>query len=136
AARADGLRERAGARAARLGCAPRRRPRRPGRSRSRPLRAGRSSGARSAPASRLRRVHAATGSAAAPAWLGSREGGGVVIADEAYAEVERITRKRARNFAYGIMLLPKPKRRALAAVYAFAREVDDIADDPELPVAA
>jgi phytoene synthase len=27
------------------------------------------------------------------------------------------------------MLLPKPKRRAIAAVYAFAREVDDIADD-------
>jgi len=55
--------------------------------------------------------------------------------EEAYAEVERLTRKRARNFAYGIMLLPKPKRRAIAAVYAFAREVDDVADDPELPVA-
>jgi phytoene synthase len=54
--------------------------------------------------------------------------------DEAYAEVERLTRKRARNFAYGVMLLPKPKRRAIAAVYAFAREVDDIADDPALPV--
>ena len=49
--------------------------------------------------------------------------------DEAYAEVERLTRARARNFAYGIMLLPKPKRRAIAAIYAFAREVDDIADD-------
>ena len=52
---------------------------------------------------------------------------------EAYAEVERLTRARARNFAYGIMLLPKPKRRAIAAIYAFAREVDDIADDPGLP---
>ena len=52
--------------------------------------------------------------------------------DEAYAEVERLTRARARNFAYGIMLLPKPKRRAIAAIYAFAREVDDIADDPAL----
>ena len=48
--------------------------------------------------------------------------------DEAYAEVERLTRARARNFAYGIMVLPKPKRRAIAAIYAFAREVDDIAD--------
>src|SRR5204863_125801 len=48
----------------------------------------------------------------------------------AYAEVQRLTRQRARNFAYGIMLLPGPKRRALAAVYAFAREVDDIADEP------
>jgi len=53
-----------------------------------------------------------------------------VNAAEAYAEVQRLTRKRARNFAYGIMLLPGPKRRALAAVYAFAREVDDIADEP------
>jgi 15-cis-phytoene synthase len=52
--------------------------------------------------------------------------------DEAYAEVERLTRARARNFAYGIMLLPKPKRRAIAAIYAFAREVDDVADDPGL----
>ena len=30
------------------------------------------------------------------------------------------------------MLLPKPKRRAIAAIYAFAREVDDVADDPGL----
>ena len=46
----------------------------------------------------------------------------------AYAEVERITRTRARNFAYGIMVLPREKRRAIAAIYAFARRVDDIAD--------
>jgi phytoene synthase len=58
-----------------------------------------------------------------------------ITADRAYAEVERVTRQRARNFAYGIMLLPKPKRRAIAAIYAFAREVDDIADDPALPPA-
>ena len=52
--------------------------------------------------------------------------------EEAYAEVERLTRREARNFAYGIMVLPRPKRRAIAAVYAFARRVDDIADG-ELP---
>lgn len=52
--------------------------------------------------------------------------------EEAYAEVERLTRARARNFAYGIRLLPRPKRRAVAAIYAFARETDDIADDPAL----
>lgn len=46
----------------------------------------------------------------------------------AYAEVERLTRKRARNFAYGIMVLPREKRRAIAAIYSFARRVDDIAD--------
>lgn len=46
----------------------------------------------------------------------------------AYAECERITREQARNFSYGIRLLPGPKRRALSAVYAFARRVDDIGD--------
>ena len=50
--------------------------------------------------------------------------------DRAYAEVERITRRQARNFAYGIMVLPRSKRRAIAAIYAFARRVDDIADGP------
>ena len=48
--------------------------------------------------------------------------------DLAYAECERITRTEARNFAYGIRLLPPAKRRALSAVYAFARRVDDIGD--------
>jgi 15-cis-phytoene synthase len=56
-----------------------------------------------------------------------------MTADHAYAEVERITRSRARNFAYGIMVLPRDKRRAIAAIYAFARRVDDVADG-ELPV--
>jgi 15-cis-phytoene synthase len=47
---------------------------------------------------------------------------------EAYAEVGRITRREAKNFAYGIMLLPRAKRQAIAAIYAFARRVDDVAD--------
>jgi 15-cis-phytoene synthase len=51
-----------------------------------------------------------------------------VTTARAYAEVERLTRRRARNFAYGIMVLPREKRRAIAAIYAFARRVDDIAD--------
>jgi phytoene synthase len=48
--------------------------------------------------------------------------------EQAYAEVQRVTRTRAKNFAYGIMVLPRDKRRAIAAIYAFAREVDDVAD--------
>jgi 15-cis-phytoene synthase len=55
--------------------------------------------------------------------------------DAAYAEVQRVTRKRARNFAYGIMVLPREKRRAISAIYAFARRVDDVADG-DLPVEA
>jgi phytoene synthase len=51
---------------------------------------------------------------------------------EAYAEVGRITRREAKNFAYGIMVLPRAKRQAIAAIYAFARKVDDVADG-ELP---
>ena len=47
---------------------------------------------------------------------------------EAYRECERITWSQARNFAYGIRLLPPAKRRGLAAIYAFARRVDDIGD--------
>jgi phytoene synthase len=56
-----------------------------------------------------------------------------MTAARAYAEVERLTRRRARNFAYGIMVLPRDKRRAIAAVYAFARRVDDIADGELAP---
>ena len=52
--------------------------------------------------------------------------------EEAYAEVVRITRSEARNFAWGIRLLPRPKREAVSALYAFARRVDDIADDDAL----
>ena len=51
----------------------------------------------------------------------------------AYRECERITGSQARNFAWGIRLLTTPKRRALSAVYAFARRVDDIGDG-DLPV--
>ena len=39
-----------------------------------------------------------------------------------------ITWTQARNFSYGIRLLPPVKRQALAAVYAFARRIDDIGD--------
>ena len=47
---------------------------------------------------------------------------------DAYAECERITWTQARNFAYGIRLLPPAKRRGLAVIYAFARRIDDIGD--------
>jgi 15-cis-phytoene synthase len=46
----------------------------------------------------------------------------------AYGHCEQVTRTQARNFSYGIRLLPAAKRRALSAVYAFARRVDDIGD--------
>jgi 15-cis-phytoene synthase len=54
-----------------------------------------------------------------------------VSVDAAYEEVLRITRREAKNFAYGIMVLPRDKRRAIAAIYAYARRVDDAADGSE-----
>jgi phytoene synthase len=41
-----------------------------------------------------------------------------------------IARAAARNFYYGFLLLPGEKRNALCALYAFMREIDDIADSP------
>lgn len=48
--------------------------------------------------------------------------------EHAYRACEDITRVAAANFYYGIRLLPRDKRRAMSAVYAFARRVDDIGD--------
>jgi phytoene synthase len=48
--------------------------------------------------------------------------------DEAYGLCESITREQARNFYYGIRLLPAGKRGVLCAVYALARRIDDIGD--------
>lgn len=59
----------------------------------------------------------------------------VVDAGWAFDRCEEITRREAKNFAYGIRLLPPPKRRALSAVYALARRVDDIGDGPGSPSA-
>ncbi|GAA0594624.1 presqualene diphosphate synthase HpnD [Actinomadura livida] len=53
----------------------------------------------------------------------------------AYRHCAGVVRSQARNFAYGIRLLPGPKRRALSAVYAFARRIDDIGDDHGAPAA-
>ena len=46
----------------------------------------------------------------------------------AYRHCEAVTRAQAANFFYGIRLLPGERRRAMCAVYAFARRVDDIGD--------
>ncbi|WP_369212121.1 presqualene diphosphate synthase HpnD [Streptomyces flavofungini] len=46
----------------------------------------------------------------------------------AYSYCETVTGQQARNFAYGIRLLPPPKRRAMSALYALSRRVDDIGD--------
>jgi 15-cis-phytoene synthase len=46
-----------------------------------------------------------------------------------------ITRKSASNLALAFVLLPKAKRDAMSALYAFCRQIDDIADDEATPAA-
>ncbi|HEY3615508.1 MAG TPA: phytoene/squalene synthase family protein [Candidatus Sulfotelmatobacter sp.] len=52
----------------------------------------------------------------------------------AYSVCKGITRTAAKNFYYAFLVLPRRKREALCAVYAFMRRCDDIADDPTLPL--
>lgn len=50
--------------------------------------------------------------------------------DQAYAHCEKIAREHYENFTVGSRLLPRSERRHLAALYAYARGADDIADEP------
>jgi phytoene synthase len=50
----------------------------------------------------------------------------------AYSVCKGITRSAAKNFYYAFLVLPRRKREALCAVYAFMRRCDDITDDPKL----
>ena len=49
-------------------------------------------------------------------------------------ESQAITRKSASNLALAFVLLPKAKRQGMSALYAFCREVDDVADNEATPV--
>jgi phytoene synthase len=49
-------------------------------------------------------------------------------------ESRAITRKSASNLALAFRLLPRAKRDGMSALYAFCREVDDVADNESVPV--
>jgi squalene synthase HpnC len=59
---------------------------------------------------------------------GSRESNTASLANS-YEECHRIARAAHSNFYYAFFLLPRPKRDGLAALYAFMRLVDDVADE-------
>ena len=48
--------------------------------------------------------------------------------EESYAHCRHVARTQARNFYYSFVLLSKPKRDAMCAVYAFMRYCDDLSD--------
>ncbi len=50
------------------------------------------------------------------------------------SESQEITKKSASNLALAFILLPREKREAMSALYAFCREVDDVADEENEPV--
>ena len=49
--------------------------------------------------------------------------------DTAYAQCRAIAKREAKNFYYAFVALPRPRRNAICAIYAFMRQADDLADD-------
>jgi len=56
------------------------------------------------------------------------------LAADGARECAHVARHEARTFYYAFVLLPPSRRRAIHAVYAFSRAVDDVADDSALSV--
>ncbi|HUJ70892.1 MAG TPA: presqualene diphosphate synthase HpnD [Verrucomicrobiae bacterium] len=59
-----------------------------------------------------------------------------VSLEESYALCGRIARKTGRNFYYSFLVMPREKRAAMCAIYAFMRRSDDIADGAGNPAVA
>ena len=66
------------------------------------------------------------GGAAGLAEAARRDGASL---DADYERCAQVTRRSRSSFYYAFILLPPERRRALHAVYAFCRFIDDIADD-------
>ena len=50
--------------------------------------------------------------------------------EESYRYCRGVARTRAKNFYYSFLLLDKPQRDAMCAIYAFMRYCDDLSDEP------
>lgn len=53
----------------------------------------------------------------------------MVSLEASFRHCAEVTQKRAKNFYFGIKLLPSERRNALCAVYAFFRYCDDVSDE-------
>ena len=56
-----------------------------------------------------------------------------ITLEQAYTECRAIAKREAKNFYYSFVALPKPRRDAICAIYAFMRQPDDLADDESMP---
>lgn len=56
-----------------------------------------------------------------------------VTLEESYAFCEGVARHEAKNFYYSFLLLAKPQRQAMCAIYAFMRYCDDLSDSEDVP---
>lgn len=51
--------------------------------------------------------------------------------EHSYEHCRKVARTQARNFYYSFVLLSKPQRDAMCAIYAFMRYCDDLSDGPD-----
>jgi len=59
-----------------------------------------------------------------------------VSLEESYRLCEQIAKRTGKNFYYSFLVMPREKRRAMSAIYAFMRRSDDIADGAANPAVA
>jgi phytoene synthase len=61
----------------------------------------------------------------------SKKHGPTIVSElsTSYAYCQRLARQSASNFYFSFLLLAREKRRAMCALYAYLRHVDDLADD-------
>src|SRR5258707_8339034 len=55
---------------------------------------------------------------------------------ESYRHCQQIARRTGKNFYYSFLVMPREKRAAMCAIYAFMRRSDDIADNTANPAVA
>src|SRR5437660_526248 len=75
---------------------------------------------RSRPPGRLRRDEGVPRGPGGPPYM---------TVEESYGFCARVARKQAKNFYYSFLLLSKPRRQAMCAIYAFMRYCDDLSDE-------
>ena len=59
-----------------------------------------------------------------------------VSQEESYRHCQQIARRTGKNFYYSFLMMPRAKRQAMCAIYAFMRRSDDIADSTANPAVA